>query len=192
MVFLRYLFIFCFSASLFAEHLEQPNQVYNQNSKLTVNNINQAVEVLRNPMAVVTKNASMAPVGDLSGITEAMRDPTLMSGNFRQALQGYRANSKGSSTGASKGPVVPAVALIGKVFIPVTSEVELFSLRPSSKPLPVSSVALSFGGSTLHLKEGDTSSMIKNEHVTTLKVIEIARDFVKVSLSPNNEELILH
>lgn len=190
MVFLRYFFIFCFSSSLFAEHLEQQNQVYNQNSKLTVDNINKAVEALRNPMAVVTKNASMAPVGNLPDITEAMRDPTLMSGNFRQALQGYSAKGTGG-TSSSKGPVVPTIAVLGKVFIPKDSFLDQARLSETGQ-LSVSSVALSFDSSTLHLKEGDTSSIIKNEHVISLKVIEIARDYVKVSLSPSNEVLFLH
>ncbi|NOR68471.1 MAG: hypothetical protein GQ532_02035 [Methylomarinum sp.] len=60
----------CFGAAVFAEHTEQRNQVYNGTSQLTAENINQAVDILRNP-TVMSSNFRKAMANIMPGISTA-------------------------------------------------------------------------------------------------------------------------
>lgn len=158
MFFLPFILLLSLCSMALADHKTEPNQVYNPSSQLTVENLNKATEILR--------------------------DPTKMSGNFRQALKKLKPSTPANEN--SDGPKVPDIKLLGKIYVPKT----LNNLAiPSSK---VSSVSLSIDKQTIYLKEGAMSSVIKKEHLITVHVEEITQHYVKLTIQPNNETLILH
>ena len=161
MFFLRILILFGFCSLAFANHTTEPktepNQVYNHSSQLTVENINKA--------------------------TELFRDPTKMSGNFRQVLKALK--PKTATDASTEGAIVPQIKLIGKVFVPKTSGTFAFANNASS-------IVLEIDGQVVYLKEGAMSSIIKKEHLITINVEEISQYYVKLIVQPGNETLILH
>jgi len=197
MFFLRLLILFSFSSLALAEHLSQPNKVYNKASQLTVDNLNKTTEMLRDPTKVI--GASMGNIS-ITGLKEALpnmprlsggkdeqvlHDPTQMSGNFRQALKSYSPQVPVASSGSSSNSV-PIINLIGKVYI----STERLATEQSKQEK--SSVVLDIDEKTIHLREGDKSSVIIKEHIVTVLVEEITKQYVKIRITPSNETLLLH
>ncbi|NOR68382.1 MAG: hypothetical protein GQ532_01580 [Methylomarinum sp.] len=155
MKYLSILLFFCTVSLAFAEHTEQKNQVYNQKSQLTAENINQAVQILRNP--------------------------TLMSGNFRQALKNIK---PGIPTASAATPFsnddreeddMPFIELVAKVMA-------------KDKP---STIVLKVNDHTLHLTEGNTASQLVNRKIVNIRVDEITDSYVKIYLSPFEQVMVL-
>jgi len=144
----------CFVTAVSAEHTEERNQVYNEASQLTVGNINQAVEVLRNP--------------------------TVMSGNFRRALENIK---PGISTAAAatldlsndEDSDMPFIELVAKVL-------------SEDKP---STVVLRVNDHTVHLMEGSTASQMINRKIVNIRVDRITENDVTIFVSPFEQVMVL-
>lgn len=151
MKYLSILLFFCTVSLAFAEHTEQKNQVYNAQSQLTVENINQAVQVLRNP--------------------------TLMSGNFRQALKNIKPNIQTISESSSDNEEddMPFIQLVAKVIA-------------KDKP---STIVLMVNDHSLHLTEGNTASQLVNRKIVNIRVDEITDSYVKIYLLPFKQVMVL-
>lgn len=148
------LYLVCISPSVYAEHTDKKNQVYNAHSQLTVDKINKAVEVLRNP--------------------------TVMSGNFRQALQNLsprvpEAFAATTSPDIDDQKDMPFISLIGKVI---------------SKDKP-SSVVLRINDHSVHMTEGGTSSQLVNRKIVNIRVDKVTEDAVTIFLSPFKQTMVL-
>lgn len=186
MFLLCFILLFGWNAVANAEHLSEPNNIYSPSSQSKVQNINKAVEVLRDPGKVIAEKTAeffSENASDEEPSMPAMRDPTQMSGSFRQALRSYAPKTT-QTNDAGAQVIVPTITLAGKVYVP-----------PSPDPFNQSersSVALSIDNTIVHLKEGDASSIIKNEHLITIFVERISEHAVHVKLQPSNETLILH
>jgi len=196
MFLLRVLLLLAYTSFSVAEHLSEPNMVYNKSSQLTVDNINKTIEIIRDPTQVI--GASMGNVSvkslknaipDLSSLTnrkpQPLRDPTEMSGNFRQALNSYKPKTT-TTDSDTESNAVPTIELIGKVFIPVDP------LSMDQQYQDRSSVVLNINEKAVHLKEGARSSIVIQEHIVTVSVEEITKQYVKIRLSPSNETLLLY
>ena len=188
------LFLLSFSSLSVAEHLSEPNMVYNKSSQLTVGNINKTIEVIRDPSKVIAASlgggiaeSMKSAIPSLSSKTSAepLHDPTQMSGNFRQMLESYSPKNPVASTG-SESNVVPLIDLLGKIFIPFDPLID------SQEQQEKSSVVLNVNEKTVHLQEGAKSSIVIQEHIITVSVEEITKHYVKIKLTPSNETLLLH
>jgi len=147
-------FLSCYLSSVFAEHTETRNQVYNAQSQLTVDNINQAVEVLRNP--------------------------TVMSGNFRQALKNITpgiptASASTSNSNDREEDDMPFIELVAKVLT--------LEKRPT--------VVLRVNDHVLHLTEGETASQLVNRKVVNIRVDKVTENGVTIFLSPFDQVMVL-
>ena len=197
MFYLRLFILLSYTSVGIAEHISEPNMVYNKSSQLTVDKLNKTTEIFRDPTKVV--GASMGDIS-IDGLknalpslprlpsqqaTQPLHDPTQMSGNFRQALRSYTPSVTNTGT-SSESNVVPLIELMGKVYMPVDRQADKTGNND------VSSVVLSINEKTFFLKEGAKSSVIIREHIITVSVEEIAENYVRIKLSPSNETLLLH
>lgn len=144
-----FILFYCFSVSVFAE---ENNQVYNKHSKLTVENINKAVEFFRNP--------------------------TVMSGNFRQALKNMApgiSTASASSPSDSEDQNIPLIELVAKVL-------------SSNKP---STVVLRVDNHIIHLTEGSTASHLVNKQIVNIRVDKVTETYVSIFLTPFEQMMVL-
>ena len=146
--------LFCYATSVIAEHTEKRNQVHSAQSQHNVDDINQADVILRNP--------------------------TIMSGNFRQALKNITPSipAVSSSTFNSNGDTendMPFIELVAKVLAP-------------GKP---STVVLRVNDHTLHLTEGSTVSQLVNRKIVNIRVDKISETYVTIFLSPFEKVMVL-
>ncbi len=195
MIYLRLLLFFCLSFSCFAEQKGENNLVYNRASQLTVDNINRASEILRDPGKILTEvlnNTSTAEAAvNPAGRQSQFRDPTQLSGTFRQALQAFQTKPD-QREASDEERVTPDIELVAKVYIPKTAGEFIRSAIDNQNASDASSIALKIDEDIVHLREGDMSSIIKNDYIFTLQIVEIAQHHVKLTLQPGNESLILH
>jgi len=134
-----------------AQGESQENRVYTGQSKLTVDNINNAVEVLR--------------------------DPTVMSANFRKALSNLPGNSEDAAQASTtKALGLPDIELVAKVL----GGGEL------------NSVVFKANDKYFHFEEGDQISKVINKQVVTLHVQEISKHTVRLLVMPFNKTLIFN
>ncbi|MCK4841140.1 MAG: hypothetical protein KAT04_04570 [Methylococcales bacterium] len=145
------LFLFTFVSSVFAEHTEAKNQVYNQQSQSNVDALNNTVEVLRNP--------------------------TVMSGNFRQALKNIRPNTSTSTTPNSDNKDMPFIELVAKIY-------------STEKDSP-STVVLRVDDHILHLAEGSTASQMINRKIVNIEIQQISKDSVTIFLPTFGLDMVL-
>jgi len=168
-----------------AEDVQQPavnNQLYSRSSKLSVDNINKATTVLRDPVAAI-KNTGETKQPPL-------KDPTKINQNFLQALKHSRGKGTASQTD-QQSVNFPTIRLLGKVYHPKTAR----EILKQNKPLNTdeqSSIVLQIDGDVVHLHEGDSSSVIKNNQLYTIEVEEITPYSVTLILQPAQETLVLH
>lgn len=146
--------LFCYATSVIAEHTEKRNQVYSAQAQHNADNLNQATEILRNP--------------------------TIMSGNFRQALKSIKpdmsdvsASTFNSNNNAEND--MPFIELVAKVLA-------------ADKP---STVVLRVNDHTLHLIEGNTASQLVNRKIINIRVDKITDDGVTIFLSPFDQVMFL-
>lgn len=185
------LFVFSFSVQAEAENPPHPHkpdtdniQVYTKQSTDAVETLNHAVEVLRDP----TKALPLPETGKviakvdkvLDNVTERKelpRDPTQMSGNFRQALKNLNAGSGANpnSNAAKNNPAsaMPAIELAAKIM-------------GKNK-----SVMLRIKDRVIQVAEGGRMSLIENQQVISIQVEKIDPNQVRISVLPYNEHLIL-
>ncbi len=155
--------------------------LYNRSSQLSVKNINKATTVLRDPVAAIShKNET----------TDTLKDPTQINENFRQALKNSRG---GGSTQATDNNTLnfPTIRLLGKIYHPKSAR-EILTHKKTIVPEQQSSIVLQVDDEVVHLHEGDSSSVIKNNQLYTIEVEEITPYSVKLILKPSKETLVLH
>ncbi len=172
----------CFSAQ--AEDVQKPaknNMLYNRSSQLSVKNINKATTVLRDPVAAIRhKNET----------TETLKDPTQINENFRQALKNSRVGGSAQTTD-NNTLNFPTIRLLGKVYRPKTAH-EILTHKKTVAPGQQSSIVLQVDDEVVHLHEGDSSSVIKNNQLYIIEVKAITPYSVKLLLKPSQETLVLH
>jgi len=147
-----------FCTLVFAEHEQERapgNMVYSKGSGLTTDNLNKAVEVLR--------------------------DPTAMSGNFRQALRRLPGNNapvqQGGSTPAHAEEFgLPNIEIVARVY-------------SENKP---STVVFKANGKYHHFVEGDQITRVINNQLVTFHVQEISEHSVRLLVMPFNKILIFN
>jgi hypothetical protein len=174
------LWISCFSAR--AEDLQKPaenNMLYNRSSQLSVKKINQAVEVLRDPVTAIKNKL------------QSLKDPTRVNENFYQAMKKSQRGTSTTSDNAKQSTPLPTIRLLGKVYYPKNPE-ELLSQQPASRPVNRSSVILQIDSDVIPLHEGDSSTYIKDNRVYTLEVESITPYSVHLILNPGQQQLVLH
>ena len=178
-----------------------PKTVYNKSSQQNMANINKTVEFIRDPTKglgnsvdkltnkVKSKLPSLPIIPQFGNYVKpvtsptGLHDPTQMSGNFRQALKAY---NPPKTTGEATSVVgLPEINLVGKVFIPR-------DLKNPDKNQETSSVVLGINGKTHHFKEGGRGTILVNDQIVTVSVVQITRQLVTLRLSPSNEILQLH
>lgn len=170
-------------STAFAEEQKKAanNQVYSKSSASTVEKLNKATDSLRNPGKILKKIA----IGDdeeeqdekSDAEEEILRDPTQMSGNFRQALKNVRPTTDGSTNGKDAGfPEMPDISLAAKIMG-----------RKNT-----ASVILKVNKRNFNISEGKSASFIDSKHrLIRIRVDEIRRNYVKIFVLPHGEELIL-
>jgi len=156
---MRWLFFLLlgFSAFSFAEQVQERapnNMVYNKGSGLAVDNINKVVDILR--------------------------DPTAMSGNFRQALRRLPNNQPVSEIGVTPADPeefgLPKVEIVGRVY-------------SENKP---SSVVLRANGKSYYFEEGDQVTQVIDNQLITYHVQEISEHSIRLLVMPFNKILIFN
>lgn len=156
-------------------------QIYTKESSDNVAALNKAAEVLCDP----TKALPFPEVGKsvdkvLDKVTEKKelpRDPTQMSGNFRQALKNIpnsgANNTNPNAANNTPSPNIPAIELAAKVM-------------GKNK-----SVMLRINNHVVQVAEGGQVSLIDSQRVITVRVDSIDKNQVKIFVLPLNQALIL-
>jgi len=147
--------------------------------KLTVDNINQARQVLNDPTQTVNKALAHAPLlsaNDGKVVKKKplpqLNDPTRLTGTFREALRKIRSGS-GASDG---GQQIPDITLAGKTY---------------SEDGKKSSALLKIKERLYFVKPGTRFSINYNQQLYDIKVNEIDLQGVQITIFPANEVLIL-
>jgi hypothetical protein len=173
--------------SCHAVYAEEP--IARPSPRLTVENINKATEVLRNPAVItekigqglegfrlpVAKNTPPAPDGNVN--KGELKDPTLMNQNFREALD--RINQNKSGTGSpvtSAAPALPKMSLLASV---------------CGGKKTKNSAMLSINDRTEMVYIGDKITTLESNQVVEIQILDIHRHHVKVRVLPANETIIL-
>lgn len=184
-----------FSFTALAEHsttapppkAEPEVQVYTKTSADAVETLNKATEVLRDPVKVLTStesdNKSPAPaVSDNNGAqamehnnNQLLRDPTQVSGNFRQELKKMSQSSgtAGSAAANAPGNGIPMIEVAAKIIGKHKS------------------VLLRVNGHTTLVSEGGQVSLVEKNQVLSFRVDRITQNQVQIFVLPYNEHLIL-
>jgi hypothetical protein len=197
MRFVRVLLLLAFSVSTQAEESnpKPPQksaadevQVYTKQSSEAVDNLNKATEVLANPAKALLPDheENKAAPADLAnnnslGLTDKRplpRDPTQMSGNFRQALKNMPAsNSNGINPNAVNNPAahnIPTLELAAKIM----GKHKSVMLKVNNKRI-------------IQIVEGEQFSLVENNQLITIRVEKITKNQIRLLVSPPNEHLIL-
>lgn len=172
----RTLLLLMFSFAVHAESATPPQpksglevQVYTKESATNVEALNKATEVLRDPVKAFS--ASEADKKEL------IRDPTQMSGNFRQALKNIPIaganNTNPNAANNTPNLTIPAIELAAKIM-------------GKNK-----SVMLRINGRVIQVTEGGRVTLVENQQVITIQVEKIDINQVRISVLPYNEHLIL-
>jgi hypothetical protein len=162
---LKLLLLSLLSFSLWAEDAPQ---IYTKESIENINKLNKAAELLSSPGKLFS--ADKDDKKDLP-----MRDPTQMSGNFRDELK--KLNSGGALGNSTSAPAsidkMPTIELIAKVL-------------GKNK-----SVMLRVNKQTLQLVEGSKASFTEEQRLMEIQVHKIHQDYVTIVVLPRNETLNL-
>ncbi|CCE22175.1 hypothetical protein [Methylotuvimicrobium alcaliphilum] len=128
----------------------------------------------RAPQADVVRSKALTR-GNIAEATEVLRDPTQMSGNFRQAVKNMApAQAPSSSAGAARQNF-PTIELVAK------------AMRTEK----AGKVVLRVGNSLLHMRLDNSVSIMHNGALLTLRIDEITAEHVQVHLLEFNQTLIL-
>jgi len=110
-----------------------------------------------------------------------LKDPTIMSGNFRKALQSIRpgiiptASASTGELGEEEENDMPFIELVAKV-LAVDK---------------LSTVVLRVNDHSVHLTEGSTTSQIVNRKIVNIRVDKITENDVTIFLSPFEQVMVL-
>lgn len=180
----------------FAIHAEQPAsptppksatddiQVYTKESGANVESLNKAAELLRDPIKALTSNKDEKKVADKK---ELPRDPTQMSGNFRQALKNMSpaqtpaSGTSGNTAASSADKGIPMVELVAKIM----GKNKSVLLRLKDRTAQV------FEGGQVSLVEDGRISVIDGHSVVNFRVDKIDAHEVEITVLPYNAKLIL-
>ncbi len=152
--------------------------LYSRSSELSVKNINQAVEVLSDPVAAIQKKIN------------SLKDPTQINENFRQALKNSRVGTS-SDIETDRSAPLPVIHMVGKIYHPQSPR-ELLTGKASSDARQQSTVILEIDSEVIPLHEGDSASYIKNNQVYTIEVKAITPYSVTLILNPGQQQLVFH
>ncbi|WP_341327413.1 hypothetical protein [Methylotuvimicrobium sp. KM2] len=140
---------------------------------LSMSGVAVAVDDVAVPMEDMSRKALTR--GNIAEATEVLRDPTQMSGNFRQAVKNMApAQAPSSSAGAARQNF-PTIELVAK------------AMRTEK----AGKVVLRVGNSLLHMRLDNSVSIMHNGALLTLRVDEITAEHVHVHLVEFNQSLIL-
>ena len=158
--------------------------------KLTVENINKATEVLRDPAVITGKirqgldNVTLAtedntpPTSGSSVNKGELKDPTQMNQNFRDALNRISQNKSGAvAPGAPAAPpALPKMAMLASVCGGQKNK---------------NSAMLRINDKTEMVYIGDKISTLQNNELVEIQILDIHKHHVKVRVLPANETIIL-
>lgn len=160
--------------------------------QLTRENIGKATQVLRKPGVIKEKiaqgieNPALKAPGDTASTAggdinkDGLKDPTWMNQNFREALERLAKNSARvtpSSTGtAPKRAALPKIALLASI-CGVHKNTNSAILRINDK--------------TQMVRAGDKITIIDDNQIIEIQIMEILKHHVKITVFPFNETLIL-
>lgn len=149
MTMFRILLMVALATEAFAEHNNPNNPLYSTQSQLTVDNINKAVGIIR--------------------------DPTQMSMNFRQAVKNIAPQVNAPATGpAGSANVLPFVELAGKVLTPDKTAIAV--LRINSHPVHIAaggSTSMVNDGKVLTVRVDEIT-----EHYVKVMLVEINKPLI--------------
>jgi len=140
-----------------------------------------ADEQERAPDNIVYSKGSALTVDNVNKATEILRDPTAMSGNFRQALRGLQGSNaaiseSGVTPAAPKEFGLPKIEIVGRVY-------------SENKP---ATVVFKSNGKYHHFEEGDQLTQVIDNQLVTFHVQEISEHSVRLLVMPFNKILIFN
>jgi hypothetical protein len=196
MMFVRVLLLLAFSVSTQAEESnpKPPQksaadevQVYTKQSSEAVDNLNKAAEVLANPAKALLpdhEENKAAPAADSAnnnslGLMDKRplpRDPTQMSGNFKQEFKKVSTNNVASPNAVNNPAArnIPTLELAAKIM----GKHKSVMLRVNNKRI-------------IQIVEGEQFSLVENNQLITIRVEKINKNQIRLLISPPNEYLIL-
>ncbi len=133
------------------------------------------------PDNMVYSKSSGLTVDKLNKVVEVLRDPSVMSDNFRQALRGLSANNEpvqqsGATPASPQDFGLPEIEIVGRVY-------------SENKP---ATVVLKANGKYHHFVEGDRLTRVINNQLVTFHVQEINEHSVRLLVMPFNKILIFN
>ncbi|WP_431067238.1 hypothetical protein [Methylotuvimicrobium sp.] len=140
---------------------------------LSMSGVAVAVDDVAVPMEDMPRKALTR--GNIAEATEVLRDPTQMSGNFRQAVKNMAPSQVPSSSAGAARQNFPTIELVAK------------AMRTEK----AGKVVLRVGNSLLHMRLDNSVSIMHNGALLTLRVDEITAEHVHVHLVEFNQSLIL-
>lgn len=162
---------------------EQQIQIYSKQSTEAVDNLNKAAEVLSDPAKALKSDheeehkPKSDSVANINALKQFPRDPTQMSGNFRQALKNMPA-SHGGATGANPNApaqqnLMPAIELAAKM----VGKHKSVLLRVNKR--------------VVQIAEGGQMSWIEGNQLFNIRIEKISKNQVRVRVLPSNDLFIL-
>ncbi|PKM10023.1 MAG: hypothetical protein CVV06_14080 [Gammaproteobacteria bacterium HGW-Gammaproteobacteria-10] len=128
----------------------------------------------------VDSSRAQSTTDNVNEAVSVIRDPTRINQNFRQAIKNMAPSSRAASDKPAEGREPGLndsleVALVGKVLTP-------------NKPR---AVVLRINDDAYYILEGESVSMFEKGEMLTVRVNEITRQHVKITLVERNKLLIL-
>jgi hypothetical protein len=175
-----------------ALHADEP--IAPPRPQLTVENINKATKVLRDPTVITekigqglegfalptVKNATQPSGGSVN--KGELKDSTLMNQNFRDALNraiqnktGMVENGPGGANIAPVAPVLPKISLLASVWGHKNKNSAMLRINDKTEMVYV----------------GDKITSFENNQLIEIHVLEIQKHHVKITVFPANETIIL-
>lgn len=175
-----------YGPALFAEPPVSPNGGDSNLEKPVPEDVND-MEVLRDPTVISEKmqqglksltsptlKKALASPGS-SATDGKIIDPTRMNQNFREALT-RKSGTVANGPGPAAATGLPKITLLASVSGGLNNS---------------SSAVLDINGKAQMVRAGDEITVIQNNQVMTIQVIEIQQKYVKVTVLPSKEKLIL-
>lgn len=153
-----FVLLFSFYTMVYADPKKSPDSIDKQLSKLTVKNIHKRVEILR--------------------------DPTVMSPNFRDALRHLSNNGVSSNEDAEDTSSASTVQQLG------LPDIQLVGKMLSQTG--INTVVFKMNEQYFHFEVGDQISKVIDNQVVTLHVQEISQHSVRLLVMPFNKTLIFN
>lgn len=173
----------------------EKNLLYNEKSRLTVDNINRATEVLRDPsvagenlrhhldqVAGKARTQAEDAVRSVDRSLEAqaggrskIKDPTKISGSFRAALGNMTVRQTTAITTTGASPQLPKISLAAIVY--GNDQTYHAMLHVDDR--------------TVLIREGDKTTFMDNDKLVEIVVQEITRSDIRLAVYPSNQLIVL-